>query len=397
MKLLTAGIATAMTFLLVSAAQAAEPAGGKLAVYVGTYNGPKSKGIYEYELDPTSGTLTQVGDPAAITNSSFMAIHPNGRFLYSVIETENFGGKNTGGLKAFAIDAKSGQLSPLNEQSSEGGIPCHVAVDPTGQHILVANYNGSTVTAVAVESDGKLGAVEAVKRDHGSSVNRERQEAAHPHGVAFDPAGKFLLVADLGVDKVFVYDLASAGKDSAFRFEPAKQPFAKIAPGSGPRHVAFHPNGKFLYLVNELSGTVVVFHYDAEHGALHELQTISTLPEGFTGKNTASAVVVHPTGRYVYACNRGDDSVVAYSAHADTGKLTFLERQSSGGKTPRDCAIDPTGHWLLTTNQGSDNVTVFHIDPASGRLKPTASPTEVGAPGCVVFLRLPATESAKKP
>ncbi len=377
-------------------ASAVENPAGRLVVYVGTYNGPKSGGIYEYDFDPATGAMTAAGEPAEITNSSFMAIHPNGKYLYSVIETENFRGKNSGGLKSFAINAKSGQLTPLNEQSSEGGIPCHLVVDPTGQHVLVANYNGGTFTAVAIEPDGKLGPVEAVHHDHGSSINRERQEAAHPHGVCFDPAGKFFLVADLGIDKLFVYRLETVSKDTAVRFEPAQTPFAAIAPGSGPRHVAFHPNGKFLYLVNELGGTLMAFHYDAETGALHQFQTISTLPKDFTGKNTASAVVVHPTGRYVYACNRGDDSVVAYSVDATSGKLNFVERVSSGGKTPRDCVIDPDGHWLLATNQGSDNVTVFQIDADSGRLKPTDKPTEIGAPGCVIFHRLTAANDSLK-
>jgi 6-phosphogluconolactonase len=386
--LLTCGIAAGNALVCAEPAAGVENPAGRLVVYVGTYNGPKSKGIYEYDFDPASGAMTAVGEPAEITNSSFMAIHPNGKYLYSVIETENFRGKNSGGLKSFAIDPKSGQLTPLNEQSSEGAIPCHLVVDPTGQHVLVANYNGGTFTAVAIEPDGKLGPVEAVHHDHGSSVNRERQEAAHPHGVCFDPAGKFFLVADLGVDKLFVYRLETVSKDTAVRFEPAQPPFAAIAPGSGPRHVAFHPNGKILYLVNELGGTLMAFHYDAETGALHQFQTISTLPKGFTGKNTAAAVVVHPTGRYVYACNRGDDSVVAYSVDATSGTLTFVERVSSGGKTPRDCVIDPNGDWLLATNQGSDNVTVFKIDADSGRLKPTDKPIEIGAPGCVIFHRL---------
>jgi 6-phosphogluconolactonase len=270
----------------------------------------------------------------------------------------------------------------LNHQSSGGTGPCHLAVDQTGKCLLTANYGSGSIAALPIGADGSLGEPGSVIQHHGSSVNPQRQAGPHAHFITPDPANRFALACDLGLDQVLVYRLDPA-KAGLVANDP---PFAAVKPGSGPRHLVFHPAGRFVFLINEMSSTVTTFAYDPERGALKEVQTISTLPEGFAAKSSCAEVQVHPSGDFVYGSNRGHDSIAVFSMDRASGKLTSLGHQSTHGKTPRHFAIDPTGRWLLAENQESDNLVVFRVDPKTGRLSGAGQSVAVGSPVCVVFL-----------
>jgi 6-phosphogluconolactonase len=255
-------------------------------------------------------------------------------------------------------------------------------VDPTGKCLLVANYGSGSIAALPIRADGSLAEPSAVIQHQGSSVNSQRQAGPHAHFITPDPRNRFALTCDLGLDQVLVYRL-DAAKSSLTANNP---PFAGVKPGAGPRHLAFHPSGRFVFLINEMGSTLTVFAYDAKRGALKELQTISTLPEGFAGNSTCAEVQVHPSGKFVYGSNRGHDSIAVFSFDAASGKLTCLEHQPTQGKTPRHFALDPAGHWLLAENQDSDNVVVFRVDAKTGRLSPAGQTVSVGAPVCAVFV-----------
>jgi 6-phosphogluconolactonase len=357
----------------------------KFWVYIGTYTGGKSKGIYRFEFDPASGKLTGRALAAQTTNPSFLAIHPNRRFLYAVGEMADFRGQKTGAVNAFAIDSKTGNLTLLNQESSGGAGPCHVVVDPKGKYVLAANYAGGSACALAIGSDGRLGRQTAFVQHHGSSVNKARQEKPHAHSINLDAADRFAFVADLGLDKVMVYRF-DAAKGTLNSNDP---PFAAVDPGSGPRHFAFHPNGKNAYVINELKSTVTAFRYDPERGVLKTLQTVPALPKGFKGSSTTAEVQVHPSGKFLYGSNRGHDSIAIFTIDPKTGELTPAGHQTDKIKTPRNFGIDPTGRWLLVANQGSDSVVVFRIDAKTGQLEPTGIVVAVPAPVCVKTMPRP--------
>jgi 6-phosphogluconolactonase len=352
-------------------------------LYIGTYTGAKSKGIYSARFDSNTGKLSAPELAAETKNPSFLALHPNGRVLYAVGEIDDFQGKKTGAVSAFSIDGKPGKLSLLNQQPSGGGGPCHLSMDKTGKCILVANYGSGHFAALPVGDDGKLGAPGQIIRFNGSSVNRERQSGPHAHFINVDPWNKFALGCDLGLDKVFVWKLDQRGTNEGKLI--LKYP-ALIKPGSGPRHLAFHPSEPFVYLINEMAATVTVFDYDWGTPALSELQTISMLPEKFEGSKSGAEIQIHPSGKFVYGSNRGHDSIAVFSVDEKSGKLAFVERQSTRGKTPRHFAIDPTGKWLLAENQDSDNIVIFRIDQQTGKLSATGEKVEVGSPVCIQFV-----------
>jgi 6-phosphogluconolactonase len=351
-------------------------AGGSL-VYFGTYTGAKSQGIYISRFDPATGGLSAPELAASTRNPSFLAVHPGGHYLYAVNEADD-----AGTVSAFALDAKTGKLTPLNRQACGGSGACHLAVDVTGRCLLVANYNSGSIAALPIHADGSLGEATTTIQHTGSSVNPTRQTGPHAHFICPSPDNRFALNCDLGLDKVFVYRL-DAG---AAKLSPGDPPFATIAPGSGPRHLTFSPDGKFVYVINEMSGTINVFNYNAVNAALTEVQTISTLPGDFSGKNTAAEIAMHPSGKYLYSSNRGDDSIAVFAVDRKSGELTLVEHQSTQGRTPRHFVIDPTGYWLLAENQASDSVVVFALDPDTGRLKPTGQTLAIGAPVCAVFM-----------
>jgi 6-phosphogluconolactonase len=294
------------------------------------------------------------------------------------------GGAKGGGITAFALEAASGRLMRLNTQSSGGNGPCHLAVDHTGRCLLAANYGGGSVAALPIREDGSLGEAASFHQHQGSSVNPQRQKGPHAHSVDVDPANRFVLVCDLGLDKVFTYRLDAAKA----ALTPAEPPHVAAAPGAGPRHLAFHPNGRWVYVIHELNNTVVQYGYNPQTGALTPLSTVNTLPSDFTGQNTTAEIAVHPSGKFVYGSNRGHDSIVVYLVNAETGALRLVQHQPSGGKTPRHFALDPTGRWVLSGNQSSGNLVVLALDPATGRLSETGQSVDVPAV-CVQFVPAP--------
>ena len=369
-----------------SPSSAAPRASTKFVVYVGTYSGPKSNGIYAFRFNAVTGRLTPLGLAAETPQPSFLAIHPNNRFLYAVNEVDEFAGKkNNGGVSAFAIDAQTSKLRLLNQQSSGGGSPCHLIVDAKGSNLLVANYVGGSVAVLPIQPDGSLREAAAFIQHSGASVNKDRQQGPHAHGIYLDAANRFAAVADLGLDKMLVY-----------RFDPATgsltandPPFQSVTPGSGPRHFGFHSNGRFAYVNNEMASTVTAFAWDKKKGALRELQTLGTLPEGFAGDNSTAELELHRTGRFLYVSNRGDNSIAVFAVDQRDGKLRVVEHRGTQGKTPRSFSIDPTGRFLLAANQGSDTIVVFRIDQKTGRLMPTGHNVEVERPVCIKFVRSP--------
>ncbi|MFN2444373.1 MAG: lactonase family protein [Vicinamibacterales bacterium] len=366
--------------------QPGDPASAKgdVLVYFGTYTGEKSKGIYVSRLDAGSGALSTPQLVAETPNPSYLAVHPTNDFLYAVNEVRSFDDQDTGSVSAFAIDRSSGKLTPLNQQASAGGGPAYLVVDKSGRHVLVANYGGGSVAALPIASDGTLKPASAFVQHTGSSVVPKRQSAPHAHSINVDPGNRFAYAADLGLDKILIYRFdAEQGS-----LVPSEPPFAAVGPGAGPRHFAFHPSGRFAYVINEIDLTVTAFTSDPQRGRLTELQTVPTLPPGQpveAGFSTADAQV-HPTGKFLYGSNRGHDSIVVFAIDQQTGRLTYVENRSTEGSTPRGFGIDPSGRYLLAANQRSDSVVVFRIDQQNGRLTPAGHTIDVGSPVCVKFV-----------
>jgi len=348
-------------------------------VYLGTYTGESSQGIYLVEVHEKAGRFYERGLAAKTENPSFLAKHPKLPVIYAVGEIEGDGDGGT--ISAFRIDAETGMLSALNQASTGGAGPCHVAVAPSGAHVAVANYSGGSVALLPLGEDGSLAPASAFVQHAGSSVNPQRQEAPHAHSVHFDPSGKYLLSADLGTDQLLVYRY----DETAGTLTPNDPPFAALPPGAGPRHFVFHPSGKFVYVVNELDSTVSVFAWDGETGALEAVQQIGTLPKDFTGESTTAEIRVHPTGRFLYASNRGHDSITVFTIDAKTGLLNLVGHSPTGGSTPRNFNLDPSGRFLIAANQRSDSVFLFRVDQNTGRLTATGSSVAVGAPVCVLY------------
>ncbi|HEY7312199.1 MAG TPA: lactonase family protein [Gemmataceae bacterium] len=378
-------LAVCSFFLLLSGAEFAlgadkEPAKmDKLWVYLGTYTGGKSKGIYRCELDLASGKLSEPMLAAETKNPSFLAVHPRHRYLYAVGELS---GPKGGAVSAFALDPKSGELKALNQKPSSGNGPCHLVVDRQGKSVLVANYGGGNASVLHIEEDGRLGERTAFTQHTGKGTDPGRQEAPHAHSINLDAANRFAVVADLGLDQVFVYRF-DADKGSLAKNDP---PSATLPPKSGPRHFAFHPDGRHAYVINEMANTVTAMNYDAEHGTLKPVQTVSTLPEGYKKSTSTAEVQVHPSGKFLYGSNRGHNSIAIFTIDEKSGELTPAGHQASGIKTPRNFGIDPTGQFLLVANQDGDSVLVFRIDPKTGALEATGAKVEVGKPVCVKFV-----------
>ncbi|PYV09963.1 MAG: 6-phosphogluconolactonase [Acidobacteria bacterium] len=370
--------------LLTTPTRGSEKAESQVLIYVGTYTITKSKGIYAYRFDAATGRLTSVGLVANTTNPSFLAVHPSRRFLYAANEIANYESGKSGGVSAFAIDRESGILTFLNEVSSRGADPCYVSLDKTGKFVLVANYSGGSIAVFPVLEDGRMGEASAFVQHTGSSVNPKRQEGPHAHSIDTSPDNRFLLAADLGLDRLLVY------RFDPFKglLEPNDPAFAKINPGAGPRHFAFHPGGRFVYAVNEMGSSISAFSYDAARGSLRELQTISMLPKDFASQSDAAEIEVHPGGKFLYGSNRGHDSIAVFAIEAGKGTLTPVEYVSTQGKTPRNFAIDPTGSYMVVANQDSDNLVVFRIDAKTGRLTPNGKVPDVPSPVCVKFVAL---------
>jgi 6-phosphogluconolactonase len=345
--------------------------------YFGCYTGPKSKGIHMSRWDARTGQLTAPELAVETINPSFLAVHPNQKWVYAAGE----GGPKGGTVSAFAVDPATGKLTLLNEQSSKGNGPCHLVVDHTGKNVLVANYGGGSIAVLPLAADGQLQPASAFVQHEGSGPNKRRQEKPHAHFIDLDPANRRALVCDLGLDKVMIYQFDPA----AGTLKPNDPPFGTLKPGAGPRHFAWHPNGRIAWVINELDSTVTTLMYDAVKGSLQAVASVSTLPSDFTGNTTTAEIVVHPSGKFVYGSNRGHDSVAVFAA-AEGGKLTPVETVSTQGKNPRFIGLDPTGKWLLAANQTTDNVVVYQVDGQTGRLTATGTTVTLGAPVCIQFV-----------
>jgi 6-phosphogluconolactonase len=350
-------------------------------VYIGTQQtADPGMGLLRARFDAEAGTLTKPEQVAQTKDPAFFVIHPSGRQLY-VCNTGT-----PGGVSAFAIAPETGALTLLNHKPSpEPRGPSHVSLDRSGRFLFDANYGGGHVRIHALLEDGSIGEQTAFLQHTGSSVHPQRQTKAYAHWFATDPTNRFALAADLGLDQVLVYRFdAKSGKIVAH--DP---PHARVTPGSGPRHVAFHPNGKLIYVIEELANTVTAFSWDGARGTLGEFQTISTLPEDFTGTNTAAEIAVHANGRFLYASNRGHDSVAMFAVDEATGRLTLRQRVSAGGKTPRFFAFHPSYRWMLVGHQDGDGIAIFAVNETTGELRPHGDVVSVPRPFGIAFLPAP--------
>jgi 6-phosphogluconolactonase len=364
----------------VSRAEAWSKQPRELTLYVGTYTSGKSEGIYGYRMDRVSGALTRFNAFKSV-NPSFLTIDRSKRYLYAVNEVGEYAGKPGGGVSAFAIDPLTGNLRLLNEQATQGADPCYLTIDSRRRALLVANYTGGNVSVLPVRSDGTLGMVIDLEQHQGSSV-KEQQKGPHAHCIILDHSERHALAADLGIDKVMIYRFdRSNGK-----LTPATQPWVQLQPGAGPRHLTFHPNGKYLYVISELDSTLTAFRYNELNGTLSQIETVSTLPRDFTGVSYCADVHVSPSGKFLYGSNRGHDSIVAFEIDPRTGKLSLVQHVSTQGSWPRNFTLDPAGRFLLVANQRTDNVVIFSIDLRSGQLTPTGVTEQIPSPVCLKFL-----------
>jgi 6-phosphogluconolactonase len=368
-----------------SGASASANGTGDSFAYIGTYTDhgdppPTSKGIYLYRMPAGSPRLIPLGLAAPMSNPSFL-VHPNGRFLYAVSENFDYQAHN-GTVSAFSIEPKTGRLAPLNSVSSRGAGPCHISLDRTGRLAMVSNYGSGSFAAFPLRADGRLAEPSAFLQYSGKGVDPKHQEGPHAHCVVPSPDNRFAIAVDLGLDRLLVYRLDPA-KGSLEANDP---PFYKLKPGAGPRHFTFSPSGKFAYVTNELKSSVTAFAYDAGSGRLTELQTVGTLPAGFSGLNATSELQVHASGKFLYAANRGHDSIAVFAVDPVKGTLKVIEHVPVKGKWPRHFAMDPTGSYLLVANERSNNLVVFGIDAQTGRLTPAGQEVGVSAPTFVMFM-----------
>jgi 6-phosphogluconolactonase len=360
---------------------AAAAHGAGYLVYVGTYTRGASKGIYAYRFDPQSGKVARLGLAAETPNPSFLIADPARRLVFAANESGNPGGTPGDTISAFSVDDKTGKLTFLNKVSSRGSGPCHMALDRTGRWLAAVNYNSGSVAVFPVVSGGRLGEAAAFVQHQGSSVDPRRQRGPHAHSAVFSADNRFLLVADLGLDKILVY-----------RFDPAKGSIVpaepgKTAPVAGPRHMVLHPNGRVLYVINEINATVTAYHFDKATGGLSDFQTISTEPADYTGAKSTAEIEVNRAGTVLYGSNRGDNTIAVFSIDKAKFTLATVERASTQGKTPRNFALDPSGRYLFAANQDGNSIVVFRVDAKTGRLSPAGETiTDAPFPVCVLFV-----------
>ncbi|HCO24732.1 MAG: 6-phosphogluconolactonase [Gimesia sp.] len=342
---------------------------------------PGEKGaIHAYKMNPQTGELKLVERTSDVEHPFFLAVSPDNKFLYSIHAPGKFSGKNNEFVSAFALEGRTGKLKLLNRQSSLGTASCYLDIDKSGKAVVVANYTTGSVASLPVKEDGSLGESETFIQHTGSSVNPQRQKEPHAHCSVISPDQKFVFAADLGLDKILAYQLDS----ETAKLTPAEQPFVRTIPGAGPRHLTFHPDGKQLYVINELKNSITEFDYNPESGMLIEGQTISTLPKDFSGTSHCADLKFTPDGRFLYGTNRGHDSIAAYQVD-DQGKLTLLEIEPSLGKGPQNLAVTADGKYLICANMPGNNVVVFKIDDKTGKLSPAGDPIEIPSPSCIMI------------
>lgn len=365
-------------------AAGASAAGARDAVaLLGTYTDSGSRGIYVVRVDGESGVMSEPALVAELPDPEFLALHPNGRHVYALTHTTTETGSKVGAVAAFEVERATGKLALLNTVATARGTFCHLAVDTTGRMLVAASYGGGHVASFSLQADGRVGELKTVRVQEGPlGPRRDRQEAPHPHSVTLSPDNRFAFVADLGLDRVFVYRMDPETGTLA----PAAPAFVATAPGAGPRHTAFSPDGGTLHVLNELDNTLATWRCDAATGALQPLQALATLPEGFEGQNTTSEVRVHPNGRFVYAANRGHDSLAVYARASGADALERVEIVPCGGISPRNFALTPDGRWLLCAHQRSASLALFKVDPDTGRLELQPALAKVPRVVCVLFL-----------
>lgn len=351
-------------------------------VYVGTYTEDRDEGLFVLKLS-REGELSMVGGFDVGRSPSFMALHPGGEYVYVVNEVGEFEGEEGGAVASLEVTDGGRSFRVINRQSSLGGGPCHISLDSQGRFALVANYGGGSVAVLPIREDGSLEPASDFIQHEGSSVNPRRQAGPHAHSINLDPLDRFAIVADLGLDKLLVYEFNS----DEGKLKPAENPWEMLPAGAGPRHFTLHPNGEWAYVINELFSTVTALEYDSELGGLASFQEISTLPPGYEDTNWTAEVVVSSDGRHLYASNRGHDSIAVFRIDPSSGVLEMKETASTQGSTPRNFAIDPSGRFLLVANQGSNLVVVFEIDQDNGSLTPTLHTVEVPRPVCIRFFQ----------
>ena len=346
-------------------------------LFIGTYTTAGSKGIYVYRFNAATGNAEWVSNTDSSKNPSYLAVAPNEKMVYAVNETE------PGKVSAYTFDKNSGKLTFVNQQPTGGNDPCYVSVSKNNKWIVVANYGGGSATALSVNNDGSLNPYSQLFQDSGSSVNKQRQEKPHVHSAIFSPAQDYVYTPDLGLDKVMVYKFNAAVPKP---MTPANPPFVTVTGGDGPRHLAFHPNQKFVYLIEEMSGTVGAYQY--ANGKLTLIQHLPTHPEEYKGDIGSADIHISPDGKFLYASNRGaENTITIFSVDAATGKLKLVGYQPVMGKTPRNFIIDPTGNYLLAANQNSDNVVIFKRDKQTGLLKATGKEIKVSMPVCLQMIK----------
>ena len=357
-------------------------------VFVGTYTeggfAPKepSQGVYVFRMDPATGSLTLAGTGDPGPNPSFLAVHPSGRYVYTVNEVDNFGGQRSGGVTAFAFDSQTGALTRLNQESAHGTVSCHISVAPAGQFALAANYGSGDTLVIPIRADGTLGPAAQIV-DHVSLVPGAVPDTSRAHSANLAPDGRFVLVADLGLDRVMIYAFDA---DTGHLSLNPNQPWLETAKGAGPRHLDFHPSGRYVYLINELNATLSALAYDPARGLLTELQTLSTLPAGYTGGKSCADIHVSPDGRFVYGSNRGHDSLAIFAIDPATGRLTLVAHTATEGRTPRNFNLDPTGNFVYVGNQDTNQIVIYRRDAATGTLTLTGQVVDIPAPVCIKFL-----------
>jgi 6-phosphogluconolactonase len=351
-------------------------------VYFGTQVTGENRGLYRSELNQGTGSLSPAVRVTDRPNSVFMAFSPDKRHLYSLAEVRQPGRDPREAIETYEVDAATGALKQLGERVVDGSEACHISVDPSGRCVLAANYGDHYVEVFPIAGDATVGPRSCIIHHSGSGPNPDRQESAHPHSINVDPTDRFAIVADLGQDRVFVYRF-DAAKGTLSANDPS---YATVPPGAGPRHFAFHPDGRHAFVTDEMLGAITAFNWDGEKGVLTPYQTLSILPAGYRGLNTSAEVVVAKSGKFVYGSNRGDDSIVVLSFDEGTGRLAFVQRMGDGVKVPRNYAIDPSGRWLVCANLTANTATVYRVDPDTGRLSLTGS-IAVPESLCVRFLQ----------
>lgn len=350
-------------------------------MYIGTYTNQGSQGIYLAKFNPETGALGAPELAAETPNPTFLALHPSGKYLYAVSEVAAFKGEKAGSVSAFAIDPKTAKLTLINQVSSHGTGPCHVAADPTGEALMVANYGGGSVAAYRLGKDGRIHESSSFHQHFGKSVNPKRQERAHAHSINPSPGNRYAVAADLGTDLLYIYRF----DPHAGSITPHESAHVKAAPGAGPRHFTFHPGGRYAYAVNELDNTVTAYTWDEQTAALAPQGSVPTLPSDFSQASSTAEIRVHPGGKFLYASNRGHDSITVFSLDNPAAPKP-VQHMSTGGATPRNFTLDKTGKWLLAANQRTGNVVVFRIDDATGKLAETGVKIELSAPVCLRLL-----------